>query len=193
MVTRVVIAGVGGQGILLASDVLTEVAMKAGFDSKKSEVHGMSQRGGDVVSHIIFGEKVYSPLIGEGDADIILSFEKAEAMRSTDFLKKDGVMIINDMSILPLPVASGLAEYPQNPVDDIKRNIKNVIVIDAESKAKELGNVRVMNVILLGVMAKYIKGIKKELWLETLKSHVPPKTIDANIKAFDLGYNYKEL
>ena len=155
MVTRVVIAGVGGQGILLASDVLTEVAMKAGFDSKKSEVHGMSQRGGDVVSHIIFGEKVYSPLIGEGDADIILSFEKAEAMRSTDFLKKDGVMIINDMSILPLPVASGLAEYPQNPVDDIKRNIKNVIVIDAESKAKELGNVRVMNVILLGVMAMH--------------------------------------
>jgi len=193
MVTRVVIAGVGGQGILLASDVLTEVAMKAGFDSKKSEVHGMSQRGGDVVSHIIFGEKVYSPLIGEGDADIILSFEKAEAMRNADFLKKDGVMIINDMTILPVPVASGLAEYPKNPVEDIKRIVKNVIVIDAESKAKELGNVRVMNVILLGVMAKYIKGIEKDLWLETLKSHVPQKTVDANISAFEMGYNYKEV
>lgn len=192
MITRVIIAGVGGQGILLASDVLTEVAMKAGFDAKKSEVHGMSQRGGDVVSHIIFGEKVYSPLIGEGDADIILSFEKAEAMRNVDFLKKDGVMIINDMKILPVPVASGLAEYPKTPVEDIRKKVKSVILINAEAKAKELGNVRVMNVILLGIMARHVKGIDKELWIETLKAHVPPKTIEVNIKAFETGYEYKE-
>lgn len=192
MITRVIIAGVGGQGILLASDVLTEVAMKAGFDAKKSEVHGMSQRGGDVVSHIIFGEKVYSPLIGEGDADIILSFEKAEAMRNVDFLKGDGVMIINDMTILPVPVASGLADYPKTPVEDIKKKVKSVIVIDAQKKAKELGNVRVMNVILLGVMARHVKGIEKNLWIDTLKEHVPPKTVEANIKAFETGYDYKE-
>jgi len=190
MNTKIIIAGVGGQGILLASDILCEVAMKAGFDAKKSEVHGMSQRGGDVVSHVIFGEKVYSPLISYNEADVILSFEQVEALRNLDYLKDGGVMIINDIRILPVPVASGMADYPKDAVGEVKKFVKNTIVLDAESMAKELGNVKVMNVILLGVMAKHVKSIKKEIWVEALKANVPPKTIDVNIKAFEKGYDF---
>ncbi|HAV92749.1 TPA: indolepyruvate oxidoreductase subunit beta [candidate division WOR-3 bacterium] len=190
MNTKIIIAGVGGQGILLASDILCEVAMKAGFDTKKSEVHGMSQRGGDVVSHVIFGEKVYSPLISYNEADVILSFEQVEALRNLDYLKDGGVMIINDIRILPVPVASGMADYPKDAVGEVKKFVKNTIVLDAESMAKELGNVKVMNVILLGVMAKQVKIIKKEIWIEALKANVPPKTIDVNIKAFEKGYDF---
>ena len=189
MVKRIIIAGVGGQGILLASDILSEVCMEAGFDVKKSEVHGMSQRGGDVVSHVVYGEKVYSPLIGEGDADVILSFEKIEALRNIDFLKKDGVMIINKMEIKPLPVASGFADYPKNPIDDIKKHVKNVIVVDGQKEAEQIGNIRVMNVILLGILARHM-DIEKELFVETVKKKVPPKTVDMNIKAFNFGYSY---
>ncbi|MDY6788161.1 MAG: indolepyruvate oxidoreductase subunit beta [candidate division WOR-3 bacterium] len=189
MVKRIIIAGVGGQGILLASDILSEVCMEAGFDVKKSEVHGMSQRGGDVVSHVVYGEKVYSPLIGEGDADVILSFEKIEALRNIDFLKKDGVMIINKMEIKPLPVASGLADYPKNPIDDIKKHVNNVIVVDGQKEAEQIGNIRVMNVILLGILASHM-DIKKELFVETVKKKVPPKTVDMNIEAFNFGYSY---
>lgn len=190
MNTKVIISGVGGQGILLASDILTEAAMRAGFDSKKSEVHGMSQRGGDVVSHVIFGEKVYSPLISFESADIILSFEIVESLRNIDYLKNDGIMIINSMKILPVPVASGVAEYPKDAIGEVKKHVKRVTVIDAENMAKRIGNVKVMNVILLGVLAKNIKNIKKEIWIEVLKSKVPQKTIDVNLKAFEEGYNF---
>ncbi|MGE3063508.1 MAG: indolepyruvate oxidoreductase subunit beta [bacterium] len=190
MNTKIIIAGVGGQGILLASDILCKVAMKAGYDAKKSEVHGMSQRGGDVVSHVIFGDKVYSPLISYDEADIILSFEQVEALRNIDYLKKDGVIIVNSMKILPLPVASGLADYPKDAIGEVKKFAKNTIVIDAEAIAKELGNTRVMNVVLLGVMAKNVKNIKKEIWIDALKESVPHKTIDVNLKAFERGYDF---
>ncbi len=191
MVKRIIISGVGGQGILLASDILSAVCMEAGYDVKKSEVHGMSQRGGDVVSHVVFGEKVYSPLIGEGDADIILSFEKVEALRNIHFLKEDGIVIVNDMKILPLPVASGMADYPQKTIDEIKENAKNAIIIDAQSIAEEIGNIKVMNIILLGLLAKNL-DIDKELFIKTIKSKVPPKTVELNLKAFETGYNYSE-
>jgi len=190
MNTKVIIAGVGGQGILLASDILCEVAMRAGFDAKKSEVHGMSQRGGDVVSHVIFGEKVYSPLISYDEADIILSFEQVEALRNIDYLRQDGVIIVNSMKILPVPVASGLADYPKDAIGEVKKFAKNTIVIDAEAIAKELGNTRVMNVVLLGVMAKNVKNIKKEIWTEALKESVPQKTIEVNLSAFERGYTF---
>lgn len=190
MNTKIVIAGVGGQGILLASDILCEVAMKSGLDAKKSEVHGMSQRGGDVVSHVIFGEKVYSPLISYEEADVILAFEQVEALRNLDYLKSDGVIIVNKAKILPVPVASGLADYPKDPIGEVKKFAKNTIVIDAEEIAKELGNSRVMNVVLLGIMAKNVKGIDKDIWIETLKESVPQKTIDVNVKAFERGYGY---
>lgn len=190
MVKRVIISGVGGQGILLASDILSDVCMKAGHDVKKSEVHGMSQRGGDVVSHVVFGDKVYSPLIGKGDADVILSFEKVEALRNIDFLKKDGVIVVNELEIFPLPVACGDAKYPANPINDIKKHFNNVIVIDGQQKAVDLGNIRVMNVILLGVLASHL-DIDKQIFIDVIKEKVPPKTVELNLKAFELGYNYK--
>lgn len=187
---RVIISGVGGQGILLASDILSDVCLKAGFDVKKSEVHGMSQRGGNVVSHVVFGKKVYSPLISEGDADVILSFEKVEALRNIDFVKKDGVMIINDLEIYPLPVSCGLADYPKNPIGEIKEHLKNVIVINGQEEAEKLGNIKVMNVILLGVLASHL-DIDKDAFIQTIREKVPQKTIDLNLKAFDVGYKYK--
>lgn len=190
MVTRVVISGVGGQGILLASDILSDVCMKTGMDVKKSEVHGMSQRGGDVVSHVVFGEKVYSPLISYKEADVILSFEKVEALRNIDYLKDDGVMIINDMTLFPLPVACGMADYPEDPVGEIRKHVKKGILIDGEKMATELGNIRVMNVILLGLLAKHV-GIDKQVFIDVIKEKVPPKTVEINLKAFDLGYNYE--
>ncbi|KUK50558.1 MAG: Indolepyruvate ferredoxin oxidoreductase, beta subunit [candidate division TA06 bacterium 32_111] len=186
---RVIIAGVGGQGILLASDLLSDALMKAGFDVKKSEVHGMSQRGGDVVSHIVFGEKVYSPLISFNEADVILAFEKIESLRNIDFLKDDGIMIINSTSILPLPVAAGLMDYPEDPIGEVKKFVKNTYVVDAEKIAKELGNRKVMNVVLLGFLAKNLKDIEKRYWEESLKERLPEKIFEVNLQAFNRGYN----
>jgi len=191
MVKRIIIAGVGGQGILLASDILSAVCMKNNYDVKKSEVHGMSQRGGDVVSHVVFGDKVYSSLIGEGSADILLSFERIEALRNIHFLKENGIVLVNDMKILPLPVASGVKDYPKDPIGEIKSIIKNTIVIDAQGKAKEIGNIKVMNIILLGLLSKYI-DIDKASFIETIKEKVPPKTVELNLKAFEEGYNYSK-
>lgn len=190
MVTRVVISGVGGQGILLASDILSDVCLKSGMDVKKSEVHGMSQRGGNVVSHVVFGDKVYSPLISVKEADVILSFEKVEALRNIDFIKDGGVMIINDMTLFPLPVACGMADYPDDPIKEVKEHVKKTIVIEGEKIASELGNIRVMNVILLGLLAKHV-GIDKQAFIDVIKEKVPPKTVDINLKAFETGYNYE--
>ncbi|MEO0289472.1 MAG: indolepyruvate oxidoreductase subunit beta [candidate division WOR-3 bacterium] len=189
---RIIIAGVGGQGILLASDLLSDAAMRAGFDVKKSEVHGMSQRGGDVVSHIVFGEKVYSPLISYSEADVILSFEQIEALRNIDFLKDDGVMIINTTKILPLPVAAGLMDYPEDPIGEVKKFVKKTYIVDAEKIAKEIGNIKVMNVVLLGFLAKNIKEIEKKYWEESLKERLPEKIFEINLQAFNKGYNLEE-
>lgn len=186
---KIIIAGVGGQGILLASDLLSDAAMNAGYDVKKSEVHGMSQRGGDVVSHIVIGKKVYSPLISFNEADFILSFEKIEALRNIDYIKDDGTMIINNMQILPLPVASGLMDYPENPMEEIKKIVKKTFIINAEEEAKKLGNIKVMNLVLLGFLAKHIKMIEKKYWDKTLKEKLPQKIFDINYKAFEKGYS----
>jgi len=184
----IIICGVGGQGVLLASDIVAKVAMKAGKDVKKSEVHGMSQRGGDVISTIRYGDKVYSPIIGDGMADIILSFEKLEALRNIHLLSDNGKMIVNDYRLDPLPVASGAMEYPEDIFERIKKRVKKTVILNAVDIAKEVGNIKATNTVLLGVLAKMTE-FPKEIWEQVIEERVPPKTVDINKKAFERGYN----
>ncbi|MCD6453723.1 MAG: indolepyruvate oxidoreductase subunit beta [Candidatus Aminicenantes bacterium] len=186
----VIIAGVGGQGILLASNLLSEAAMEAGYDVKKSEIHGMSQRGGDVISTVRFGDKVYSPIVGLAGADVILAFEKLEALRNLPYLKKEGTIIVNDYRIDPLPVASGYMEYPENTIEYLKERVKT-IVLDAKELALKAGNIRTMNVVLLGVLSKSL-DIPEDIWLKVIERRVPPKAIEANKIAFRLGREVAE-
>ncbi len=188
--TTVIVAGVGGQGILLASNLLSEAAMEAGYDVKKSEIHGMSQRGGDVISTVRFGEKVYSPIVGLGEADVILAFEKLEAMRNLPYLKKEGMVIVNDYRIDPLPVASGYMEYPEGIIEFLKERVKT-IALDARDLAEKAGNIRTMNVVLLGVLSKNL-DIPEDIWLQVIERRVPPKAIEANKVAFRLGREVAE-
>lgn len=182
----ILIVGVGGQGTLLASRVLGSLAIKGGFDVKLSEVHGMAQRGGSVVTHVKFSEKIHSPLIEVGKADVILAFEKMEAFRWSHYLKEDGTMIVNTQEIDPMPVIIGAAEYPDNLIEQLEAKCANVIMVDALKEAKELGNIRVVNTILMGVLSKYVDRDKEE-WLEAIQETVPQKTVDINIEAFNKG------
>jgi indolepyruvate ferredoxin oxidoreductase beta subunit len=184
----IIICGVGGQGILLASDVLSDVLIDAGYDVKKSEVHGMSQRGGDVVSTVRYGDKVFSPIVGEDEADMILAFERLEALRTLKYLKKDGKLMINDFKWDPMPVATGTLEYPEDIFDRVKRKTDNIQIVDAVKVAEEIGNIRVANIYLLGVLAKEM-DVKREIWDNVIKRRVPEKAIDVNLKAFDRGYS----
>jgi indolepyruvate ferredoxin oxidoreductase beta subunit len=184
---NIMIVGVGGQGTLLASRVLGNVAMKMDYDVKVSEVHGMAQRGGSVVTYVKMGKKVYSPIIEKGEADIIIAFEKLEALRWIDYLKQDGTLILNDQRIDPMPVITGKAKYPESIVEKLKDNYKSVISIDALRMAKECGNIKAVNTVLLGILAKST-SIGKEIWLDSLKENVPAKAIDVNLKAFEAGY-----
>lgn len=184
---KIMIVGVGGQGTLLASRILGSVAIKEGFDVKVSEVHGMSQRGGSVVTYVKFGNKVYSPIIDKGEADLILAFELLEAMRALPYLKKDGKMIVNTQRMDPMPVITGAMEYPCDIESKLSSKI-DLQPIDALSLACEAGTVKAVNVVLIGVLAKST-SIKKEVWIEALNETVPPKFLDMNLKAFELGYN----
>ena len=184
---NIMIVGVGGQGTLLASRILGNTVIAEGYDVKVSEVHGMSQRGGSVVTYVKYGDKVYSPIIDEGEADIILAFEMLEAYRALPYLKKGGKMIANSQNIDPMPVITGAAEYPA----DIEEKISSAVdlkTIDALKLAKEAGNIKAVNVVLIGVMAKST-DIPYEKWIETIKTTVPEKFLDVNLKAFELGYN----
>jgi indolepyruvate ferredoxin oxidoreductase beta subunit len=185
---NIMIVGVGGQGTLLASRLLGNVALKKNYDVKVSEVHGMSQRGGSVVTYVRFGDKVNSPLVEKGEADIILSFEKLEALRWVDYLKEDGKMIINDQKIDPMPVIIGKARYPDNIIEKLKSSYANIQAIDALGIAKRCGNIKAVNVVLLGHMAR-ATSIDKAIWLEAVKETVPPKFLDINLKAFEAGYD----
>lgn len=187
----VVVCGVGGQGILTASDILSKVALKSGFDVKKSEVHGMSQRGGSVISEVRFGEKIYSPLITEGMADYILSFEKLEALRNIRRLKKGGTVIVNDYRLMPMTVLSGNFEYPEDIEDRIKASGAKSIIIDGVELAVQAGNIRTVNTVLLGSLAVKLP-FDKEKWINAIFERVPEKTHEVNKKAFELGYNYRE-
>jgi len=188
METRnIIISGVGGQGIITASEILSEVALFNGFDVKKSEVHGMSQRGGSVVSHVRFGEKVYSPLIEKGTCDVILAFEKAEALRWVHYLKPGGgIVIVNDLEIIPNMVSLGLDTYPENIEDTLKRVASKVFVMDGIEIAKEAGDPRTANTALLGALSNYLP-FSEESWIEVIKRRVKPNTIEANLKAFKMG------
>ena len=185
--TNIMIVGVGGQGTLLASRILGNAVIRQGHDVKVSEVHGMSQRGGSVVTYVKYGEEVYSPVIDKGEADIILAFELLEAYRALPWLKKGGKMIVNEQKINPMPVITGAAKYPADILEKLGAEI-DVTSLDALSLAKQAGNAKAANVVLIGVMAKNT-SIPYEEWVETIRTSVPPKFVDVNLKAFELGYN----
>ncbi len=186
---NMMMVGVGGQGTLLASRVLGTVALKKGFDVKVSEVHGMSQRGGSVVTYVKMSSKVYSPLVEKGEADIILAFEQLEALRWTEYLKPDGLLVINEQRISPMPVIIGKAKYPQDIINKIKGAFKNVVSFDALEIAKKCGNTKAVNMVLLGRIAKSTPAIEKDIWIESMTEIIPVKLLDVNLKAFEAGYN----
>lgn len=187
-VKSVLIVGVGGQGTLLASRLLGNAMLRAGYDVKVSEVHGMSQRGGSVVTYVRYGKEVASPIIEEGGADYILAFEQLEAARFLPWLKPDGTMIVNTQCIDPMPVITGAAQYPADLLAQMREKGVDVVSADALSLAEEAGSVKAVNVVLIGVMAKRM-SLSKEEWMETIRATVPPKFVDMNLKAFELGYN----
>lgn len=186
-VKNILIVGVGGQGTLLASKLMGKVFTDQGFDVKVSEVHGMSQRGGSVVTYVRYGDKVHSSVIEKGEADIILAFEQLEAARWLPFLKPGGVLIASTQRIDPMPVIMGTASYPENILPAIQEKGVQVIAVDALEKAVEAGSPKATNVVLLGVAAREL-GLDKNLWLDALRVTVPPKTVAINEKAFVLGY-----
>ncbi len=187
MTKNILIVGVGGQGTLLASKVMGKVFLDSGYDVKVSEVHGMSQRGGSVVTYVRYGDEVYSTLIDKGEADILLSFEALEAARWLPYLKKDGVVITNTQRLNPMSVVMGKATYPDDILEKIKAAGVNPVEADALALAEEAGSAKSVNVVLLGIAAKHI-GLDKQLWLDAVKSTVPPKTVDMNVAAFEKGY-----
>ncbi len=181
----IIICGVGGQGIILASNVLCNTAFLESFDVKKSEVHGMAQRGGSVITHVRIGKKIHSPLIEQGNSDIVLAFEKLEALRYIHYLKKNGTAIVNDREIPPMSVLTGAAQYPVN----IKGKLKHrgmIYFVDAEKIAFELGNRRTVNIILLGVLSCFL-GFKKKSWKTAISKNVKKKFVDLNLAAFNRG------
>ena len=184
----IMIVGVGGQGTLLTSRILGRITTHAGFDVKLSEVHGMAQRGGSVVTFVRYGDKVNEPIVEEGCADVLIAFERLEALRYAHFLKPDGVLIVNDQRIDPMTVVTGAAEYPEGIIEDLSKKYK-VISLDAMEEAKKLGNSRVFNTIIVGVAAKHM-DFAKEDWLEVIEKTVPPKTIEINkLSRQDLSFD----
>lgn len=181
----ILFVGVGGQGTILVSRLLTQGLMKAGYDVKMSEVHGMSQRGGSVSTQVRYGEKVYSPILGRGQADILVAFEKMEALRWSEYLKPDGIVIVNNYEIPSLPIATGQIEYPEGILEEIQKKFKTII-IDAGKIASELGNIRTQNVVLFGSLVKAFK-LDEVDWMEILKEILPERMLDINIKAFNKG------
>lgn len=185
-VYNVLIVGVGGQGIILVSDILAKVAANNGFDVKKNEIHGMAQRGGSVSSHVRFGPKVNSPIIKQGEADILISFEEMETVRYFPLLSKDGKVIINDLRILPPAVFTGQQEYPSGIIDAVKKTIPSTVVIKGSEKAEEIGNPKVLNILFLGALSNYL-DMPESVYIDTLKSSLKPKLVDINLKAFEEG------
>ena len=189
MTTNIIVCGVGGQGTLLASNLIAECALEEGFDVKKSEVHGMAQRGGSVVSHVRFGEAIDSPLLRKGQADILLGFEELEALRWSCFLKPEGIALVNTQNIVPMSVSAGNAVYPDGILDKIKQLPAQLIAVDAINTAKDLGNQKCLNVVLLGVLTKKLEVLKKDTMLGMIRKRIPPKLLDLNLKAFEAGWN----
>lgn len=185
-ITNVLMSGVGGQGILLASEILSEAAMLAGFDVKKSEIHGMSQRGGCVVSHVRYGRQVFSPIVPEGEGDILFGFELMETCRSLPLLKPGGAVVANDLRISPPSVLMGQEPYPEGLVERIKARFPDFQLLDGQHVAEQAGNVRAANTVLLGAVSKRL-NIAEQFWMQALEKMVPPKALEVNRKAFQLG------
>lgn len=188
MTQNIMIVGVGGQGTLLASKLLGKMFLNEGLDVKVSEVHGMSQRGGSVVTYVRAGEKVYSPVVDEGQADFVLSFELLEAARYTQFLKKGGILVTNTQQINPMPVITGAAQYPQDLEKKLAALDIKLDCLDALSLANQAGSSKCVNLVLLGRISKYF-NFDEKVWLDTIRETVPEKFIEMNVKAFLLGRN----
>ena len=188
MSKNILIVGVGGQGTLLASKIMGKCFLDQGYDVKVSEVHGMSQRGGSVVTYVRYGDKVWSSVIEKGEADIIISFEQLESARWLSYLKPGGVLISNTQQIDPMPVIMGQAEYPEDVLGKIRALGVNVVDVPAAELAIQAGTIKAANVVLLGAAAHFT-DIDKQIWCDAVKSTVPAKTVEVNIKAFDLGYS----
>ncbi len=186
MTKNVMIVGVGGQGSLLASKLLGYLLLTEGYDVKVSEVHGMSQRGGSVVTYVRFGEKVYSPIIDKGEADFIVSFEKLEAARYVEYLKTDGRIVVNTQEVDPMPVITGAAQYPENLIEKMEALGVAVDAMDCLSLAEEAGSAKAVNLVLMGRLSRYF-DIPEEKWQNAIEKCVPAKFIDLNRKAFALG------
>ncbi|MGF7184829.1 indolepyruvate ferredoxin oxidoreductase beta subunit [Desulfitispora alkaliphila] len=189
-IKNVLLVGVGGQGTILASKILSRLAVAGGYDVKMNEIHGMAQRGGSVVTHVRFGDKVYSPIVDMGEADVIVAFEELEAMRWLPYLKQGGTIIVNSQQIHPSPVAIGKAEYPGEISSRIATEVDNAVIVNALDMAKDVGSAKVANVVLLGVLANYL-DIPKTLWETVLEDVVPEKFLELNRKALHSGINYK--
>lgn len=186
---NIMIVGVGGQGTLLTSRILGGLTIQAGYDVKLSEVHGMAQRGGSVVTFVRYGTKVNEPIVEEGQADVLIAFEKLEALRYAHYLKQDGAIVVNEQEIDPMPVVIGAAKYPLNIPEELAKTHR-VYRVDAIEEAKKLGNSRVFNIIVLGIAAQHMDFSKDE-WLAVIEKTVPAKTVEINKKAFEIGYSLK--
>lgn len=190
MTKNILLTGVGGQGTILAAKVLTFGLMEAGYDVKMSEIHGMSQRGGDVVSQVRYSEeKVFSPVIEKGTADIIVSFEKMEALRTLDYIKKDGVVVVNTEEIPSMSVLTGQEEYADDILDEIGRAVKKVYAMNATEYAAKLGNVKATNIVLLGALVRQM-GLETIDWESIIRKSVKERFVDLNLKAFQIGADY---
>lgn len=187
-VTNILLSGVGGQGAILASNILAHVFVAAGYDVKKSEVHGMAQRGGDVTTHFRYGKKVYSPLIKYGDADFLLAFELLEALRYINYCTDDAKIVINEQRILPPAVNLGLAKYPEGIPETFKKHFNgNVHIVKGQEIALQLGNAQAANVVLVGAFSKFFPEIKEKMWMSAITDLLPKKIHELNIKAFNEG------
>jgi len=184
--TSVFLVGVGGQGILLASAILSQAAMLAGYDVKTNEVHGMAQRGGTVVAQVRYGKKVYSPLITQGEASVLCSFEAVEALRAKSILKTDGLAVVNQHKIIPVTVSSGVATYPENVEELLKQNFRKLCYFDATKEALRVGTAKAANVVLMGAASKGLE-LPEETWLEAIRMTVKKNFIDINLEAFKAG------
>jgi indolepyruvate ferredoxin oxidoreductase beta subunit len=183
---NVLIVGVGGQGIILASDVLGKVAARHGYDVKKNEIHGMAQRGGSVSSHVRFGRNVHSPIIKTGVADVLVSFEQIETVRYWNYLSDKGKVVVNDHKILPPAVFTGKQDYPKGIIDRIKETVPDAVIVDGTELVTRIGNPRVLNVVFLGVLSNFL-DIPAETYEEVLKENLKPKLVDVNLEAFRQG------
>ncbi len=191
-INNILLAGVGGQGILLASEVISEVMLLAGHDVKKNEIHGMSQRGGSVVSHLRYGEKVYSSIIPEGEVDILFSFELLETCRYLPLLRQNGQVVVSDWKIAPPAVARGVQPYPENLAEKICQQFPASVVVDGLNLALAAGNAKTVNTVLLGALSN-ILDYDRELWLTALQKMIPARLLDVNLKAFEAGCQARSI